>query len=557
MLMAPAPSRFTIGRVTLRRGSVAVLSVLMLAGCKQKTERPRYTPGAAPAVLGVQTEDIKTAIAARVGSDERPSWVSADRWKRVRATYTRYSNAPLWLEADGVKDRATALLKAIKTAPEHALSTDSYPLDSIQKVVDDPAVTKQATAKALADADVLLTSAYVAYATDMLVGQVDPKTVSQEWHVPTHMSEVDSALVGALQETSMDSALAAMAPPDSDYAVVKAAYVDYRKIAGNGGWPRVTAGSSSSPALRTRLALEGYLSDTATVRPASNSRTSGPAASINAAVKTFQARHGLQPTGTLNAATVAELNISAEERAKQLALNLERHRWLPRALGSRYVYVNVPSFRLDAYDSGQKVLSMKVVVGAEYQGKNTPVFSDTMETVVFRPYWNITPDIQSKEIAPKVASNPGYLEANDMEYYKDGSATRIRQRPGTKNSLGLVKFLFPNSFNIYLHDTPAKALFDKTNRAASHGCIRLEHPDQLAQFVLGWDQNRVHTAMESGSNNVSVKVPNKVPVYIVYFTAYARDGQVYFGDDIYNRDEALGEKVATDSGAARDSSSRP
>ena len=224
--------------------------------------------------------------------------------------------------------------------------------------------------------------------------------------------------------------------------------------------------------------------------------------------------------------------------------NLERHRWLPRTLGSRYVYVNVPAFRLDAYDSGQKTLSMKVVVGAEYEGKTTPVFSDSMESVVFRPYWNITPDIQRKEIGPKAASDPGYLERNEMEYYKDGGETRIRQRPGGKNSLGLVKFLFPNSFNIYLHDTPAKTLFQQTDRAASHGCIRLEKPAELAQWVLGWDGARVQNAMESGPDNSAVRVPKKIPVYIVYFTAYLRDGRVYFGDDVYGRDEALLQKVA-------------
>jgi murein L,D-transpeptidase YcbB/YkuD len=191
---------------------------------------------------------------------------------------------------------------------------------------------------------------------------------------------------------------------------------------------------------------------------------------------------------------------------------------------------------------------MKVVVGEEYEGKTTPVFSDSMETVAFRPYWNITPDIQRKEIAPKVARDRSYLERHDMEYYKDGSATRIRQRPGERNSLGLVKFLFPNSFNIYLHDTPAKALFQQTDRAASHGCIRLERPAELAQWVLGWPPERVQAAMHSGRNNQGVRLPQKLPVYIVYFTVYIRDGQLYFGDDIYGRDEKLKDAVSTTAG---------
>jgi murein L,D-transpeptidase YcbB/YkuD len=216
---------------------------------------------------------------------------------------------------------------------------------------------------------------------------------------------------------------------------------------------------------------------------------------------------------------------------------------LPRYLGSRYIYVNVPSFQLTAFDSGKAVLEMKVVVGEEYEGKTTPVFSDSMEVVVFRPYWNVTPDIQREEIAPKVARDPGYLARNDMEYWSDKGVTRIRQRPGDKNSLGLVKFLFPNSFNIYLHDTPAKALFRQTDRAASHGCIRLEKPAEMAEWVLGWPPDKVQSYMHSERNNQGVRLPHKIPVYIVYFTAFVRDGELYFGSDIYGRDEKLKEAV--------------
>jgi L,D-transpeptidase YcbB len=188
---------------------------------------------------------------------------------------------------------------------------------------------------------------------------------------------------------------------------------------------------------------------------------------------------------------------------------------------------------------------MKVVVGDEFEGKTTPVFSDSMETVAFRPYWNITPNIQRKEIAPKVARDAGYLARNDMEYYKDGGVTRIRQTPGVGNSLGLVKFLFPNTHNIYLHDTPAKALFAQADRAASHGCIRLERPAELAQWVLDWPAEKVEAAMQSGRDNQGVRLSQKIPVYIVYFTAYVRDGELYFGKDIYGRDEKLEEAVST------------
>ena len=241
----------------------------------------------------------------------------------------------------------------------------------------------------------------------------------------------------------------------------------------------------------------------------------------------------------LSPETIASLNVPAAYRLGQIAANLERYRWLPRSLGNRYVYVNVPAFQLVAYDSGEKALEMKVIVGQGFEDKATPVFSDSMEFVVFRPYWNITPDIQAKEIGPKIAADPGYMDRENLEYYKDGSARRIRQKPGPKNALGFVKFLFPNDFNIYLHDTPNHELFNKDVRAFSHGCIRVEKPAELAQWVLGWDAARVDSAMMNGKDNSSIKLPAKLPVYITYGTAFVRDGELHFGNDLYHRDDKL------------------
>jgi len=469
---------------------------------------------------------VKGAIVARLDSGKTPSWVKPDRWKRVRGLYTVYGNAPLWLEPDGVRDRATALLKALEEAPQHALNTEGYPIDSIRLMVDGEALAKKATPQALADADVLLTAAYVAYASDMLMGQVDPKTLSQAWFIPMRVAEVDSALVRTLQNPVMARGLANMVPQDSGYAVLKSEYARYQQIVAAGGWSPVSgAGAAGPSAAVTRLRAEGLPVDS----------VAGDAA---LAVSLYQERHGLTENGRLDAGTLRSLNVPATERLQQIGSNLERHRWLPRSLGLRYILVNVPAFRLEAYDAGQKALEMKVVVGSEFEGRSTPVFSDSMEFVVFRPYWNVTPTIAAKEFFPKYGSNlpEGY------EIWHDKGKTRIRQRPGEKNSLGLVKFMFPNDFNIYLHDTPAKALFNQADRAASHGCIRLEKPDEMAEFVLGWPNDQVHQAM-NGSDNRTVMIPKKIPVYIVYFTAYARDGHLHFGDDVYDRDERLEEKM--------------
>jgi murein L,D-transpeptidase YcbB/YkuD len=533
---------------------VLALPVALWVGCNRDR---KYSPQSVERVLGVDSATLRAAIATRIGTEDRPAWVTASRWQRVRMAYQRFGNSPLWLEHGGLQARATALLEAIHGAPDHALDTAAYPVSEIEQVVNAKRLTDTSSAGTIADADVLLTSAYVAYAADMLAGQVDPKTVSQAWFVPASPQELDSAIVRSIEGGDMTASLAAMAPQDSSYEVLRAAYARYRRIAAAGGWPTIgTARDSGAAAtLHARLAAEFEVDtgdaaravDTTATDGASGNghiKTAAPDAHIRELVRQLQQRYGLEPTGRLNDATLAALNVSPAERAQQVGANLERHRWLPRYLGSRYIYVNVPSFVLTAYDSGKNVLEMKVVVGEEFEGKVTPVFSDSMEVVVFRPYWNITPDIQRKEIAPKVARDPGYLARNNMEYWSDKGVRRIRQKPGEKNSLGLVKFLFPNDFNIYLHDTPAKALFQQTDRAASHGCIRVERPAELAEWVLGWPAEKVQAAMHAASSQ-GVRLPHKIPVYIVYFTVYTRDGELYFGDDVYGRDEKLKEAVST------------
>jgi murein L,D-transpeptidase YcbB/YkuD len=548
MSAGPALLESLSRRTTIRAAGLVALALLVLGtGC---FKRRRYAPREVAKVLNVERAALAPAIAERIAEAKRPEWVTPDRWKRVSSLYKEYDNSPLWLEEGGVKDRASALLAAIKRAPEEALDTSSYPVAAIERVVDSKRITDTASAQTIADADVLLTSAYVAYASDMLMGQVDPRKVSQNWHTGSGVAERDSAVSHALEEGDMAEAFKLMAPQDPDYAALKSAYASYRKLAAAGGWPTVAKGMTDAELLAAVHArhipeMADSTNDSTDVHVPADTTPTTPGHATTARsplaqeVLRFQTHHGLEPTGHLNDETIRALNIRADERAQQIAANLERHRWLPRSLGSRYILVNVPAFRLDAFDSGQTQLSMKVVVGAEYKGRATPTFSDSMEVVVFRPYWNITPEIQAKEIGPKAAGNPGWLASQNMEYWRDGGALRIRQRPGGKNALGLVKFLFPNDFNIYLHDTPAKSLFLKTDRAASHGCIRLEKPAALAEWVLGWDASRVEDAMNNGSDNHTVRLPRKLPVYIVYFTAYYRDGELYFADDLYGRDDAL------------------
>ena len=532
--------------------------------------RDGWSPASLTEVDGVPIATLRAAVAQRLKGTQ-PGTVGDEAWQHTKRLYTRFQQSPLWFEKGGLdKDRVEALTEALVNATSDGLRIDDYPIRELAQAVSIVREAKNPTAEQLADADVLLTTAYVSLGEDLLVGQVNPKSIGQAWHIDARDENVDSALVRTLVKQPLDKAINAMRPSEEEYVALQKELTRYRELVARGGWKPIPAGKplkrgqSDSPtrlaALRARLEAEGISVPAPSATPARTDATNGsstaarptPTTSATAvfddglagAVAQFQARHAINVDSALGKETLDALNVPAEYRLGQIAANLERHRWMPRALGTRYIYVNVPAFHLTAYDKGEPALEMKVIVGEEYEDKATPVFSDSMETVVFRPYWNVTPDIQAKEIEPKLASNPNYLAENDMEYWNDGGARRIRQRPGDKNSLGLVKFLFPNDFNIYLHDTPAPELFEKDVRAFSHGCIRVEKPTELAQWVLGWDATRVQQAMREQGDNRSVKLPKKIPVYIVYGTAYLRDGQLHFGNDLYHRDDQLVKAMA-------------
>jgi murein L,D-transpeptidase YcbB/YkuD len=468
-----------------------------------------------------------------------------------------YGNNPLWLTSTGLhRVRTKALTTAILAANSDGMRLDDYPIGALAQAVGALKETKAPTADQLATADVLLTASYTSLGEDLLTGQVDPRTVAQAWHVDPEEENVDSALVRNLRYEQLDKALTTMRPTDDDYAGLSRQLQNYRALVVAGGWKKipgsvtgnVKTGGTADPAVlaavRSRLAAEGIIpsggANKASMIPSSPQAkaTSGSVydQDLAGAVALFQARHSINVDSALGKETIDAMNVPADYRLGEIAANMERYRWLPRTFGSRYVFVNVPAFKLEAYDSGQKSLEMKVIVGQEYQDKATPVFADSMETVVFRPYWEVPPTIAAKEIFPK---GPGYLASQNMETYRQNGEMHVRQRPGPKNALGYVKFLFPNDFNIYLHDTPNHELFNKDVRAFSHGCIRLEKPADLAQWVLGWPADRVQQEMENPPDNKSVKVPKKIPVYITYFTTYMNEGQLYFGNDLYNRDDKL------------------
>lgn len=525
------------------------------------TSRPEagepWAPARLTSVKGIPAAEIESALRSALDGS-KPEKIDEEQWTHTKNLYKAYGNQPLWLSPDGLhEDRAYALANSILQAEQDGMRMDAYPIGNIARAMSAVAGKTAPTAQQLAETDVLLTAAFAAIGEDYLTGQIDPKSVAQSWHIDPQEENVDSALVRSLRTAELEKAFAAMRPQSPDYVALRRELDRYQKIVQAGGWPSVPRGDATKPgesmsavrvtALKQRLAAEGILpaESAATVTPASQTQPSAAAVydrNLAGAVARFQARHGIVVDSMLGKETFDALNKPAAYRAAQIAANLERMRWMPRTLGSRYIIVNVSAFHLEAYDNGQKALEMRVIVGEDYEDKATPVFSDSMETVVFRPYWNVTDDIAEKELFPKINADPGYLAANNYELYREGGKTRIRQKPGEENSLGLVKFLFPNDFNIYLHDTPNRELFEKDVRAFSHGCIRVEKPNELAQWALGWDAARVEAAMK-GSDNQTIKVPQKIPVFISYGTAYIRDGQLFFGNDLYSRDAKMVDEV--------------
>jgi murein L,D-transpeptidase YcbB/YkuD len=270
---------------------------------------------------------------------------------------------------------------------------------------------------------------------------------------------------------------------------------------------------------------------------------------LAAAIQSYQSTHGITPDGKITSALVKSLNISATDRVKQLLVNMERMRWMPTRKEGKLIMVNIPEFTLHVTEGESHVNHMPVVVGKE--GHTTVMFADDLEQIVFSPYWNIPPSIVRNEILPEMNKNSNYLAKHNMEIVSGngGGTPSIRQRPGAANSLGRVKFLFPNSFNIYFHDTPAKSLFEKDMRAYSHGCIRLGDPVWMANYLLenspDWTPEKIEAAMNSGTEK-TVRLKNPVPVMITYYTAWVdEENKMNFREDIYGNDAACAAKMFT------------
>ncbi len=554
----------------MRRLMPLALCLAVASGCGRVTATSEHdTAGTAGHV-----DELATDIQRIVQSGNPPDFVTRDPdgtrlWKQTRAFYEKRNFDPAWIDNGAPRSQMEPLLHAIHAAADEGLDPELYSastLDARYQEASKGFLTKKGFKPQEATAmDVWLTWLYMKYASDLADGISDLAHADPKWQIKPEAFDALAHLEGALRDNRVEQSLQDLVPNNPEYVGLKKALASYRQIAAKGGWPQVAApralklkpGQSSPvvPALAARLAATGDYSGS--VPAEGQPAVYGP--EVQEAVKRFQRRHGLQDDGVVGAPTLAEMNVPVDVRIRQIELNLERWRWLPRDLGDRYILVNIPEMRLDVRDHGQVPLSMRVVVGKP--DTQTPIFNDEMTHVVFAPYWNVPADIAQKETMPSMMRDPAFLSRMNMEIVDaKGNAVdpgsvdlsnpanyRFRQRPGTANALGLVKFMFPNQFDVYLHDTPADSLFARASRSFSHGCVRVEQPEQLAQYVLRdqpeWTPEKISAAMQAGQEQ-TVKLKEPIPVYLGYWTARVTpDGLLQFRKDVYGIDGRLTTKL--------------
>ena len=437
--------------------------------------------------------------------------------------------APTQLSADEISQ----IEGALQTAPDQGFGPDAFGLARARADLASPDPLRQATGQSE------LTEAAIAYAAAEHGQRLAPSRFEPDWALRPEPYDARVEFSAALMDHRLAAWLAQLPPSDPAYQALTGAYRRYAAIAAQGGWPSVPAKSKPGDrgpqvvALRARLAVED---------PAVGSGPDYDDA-LQEAVTRAQARFGLAQNGIAGPDLIAALGVSAEDRVKQIVANLERRRWTPRAPEPLRAEVNIADASLILLQPGQPSLTMRVVVGQP--SKRTPMMADHITSAVLNPPWNVPAGIARKEIWPKIHGNPGYMRRAGYVVKANG---QLQQRPGPKSSLGLIKFNLGNPFGVYLHDTPEKVYFSKDKRALSHGCIRLEQPNQLAVALLKddprWSADGLQAAIDT-RKTAYVRVNAQPAVYVAYWTVLAgADGTVGFRDDVYGWDQMLIDKLA-------------
>ena len=553
-------------RKTTLRAAAAVVAAVLAAASACRRHPPAVAPN--PAELA------RTVLIERVGTEgtEGPVFCRRDRVcgsDVLPGFYRKRDFRPAWIDDLLALDNARAFVAALRQVDQDGLNPENYHLAAVESLLAgiDAARTKSlgnVRPEDLADLEMLLTDGFLLCGSHLVHGQVDPETIQSEWFIKGRVGDLAAALEKGLAAGDVPAALDSLRPANSFYRGIRKAHIEYAALAAAGGWPgfppgpKIVKGDRGArvTVLRQILAAMGDVTEEAAPEPELFDDA------LEAGLKRFQDRHGLEPDGAVGSATAAVLNTSAEERLKQLRANLERWRWITEELGERFVIVNVAGFEVGVFEAGQAVLLMPAIVGRAY--RQTPDFSGKISTITFNPAWNVPPKLAREDILPKLKKDPSYLQKKGFRVFQnwsdgareiDGGAVdwsqikadslsfKFRQDPGPQNALGRILFLFPNKFDVYMHDTPERYLFTQAVRDFSSGCIRIEKPLDLALYALGddpsWTKERILDIIASGETKV-IPIRKPIPVHILYWTAWlGADGRVQFRQDIYLRDAAL------------------
>ena len=528
---------------------------LLLLGVLQQFLLPVQTLAATGSDV---TESLRLQVRAlRPGGE--PSGADPVATRLVARIYERRGFTPAWSQPGQIR----SLAEAVAASASDGLDPDEYQLNRIR---DASSLLERGETISPADRaklDLMLTDSIIRLAYHQRFGKTDPQTLKPRSSFFEKLDDDDPAtsILRVIDSGEIATTLESSLPRNDSYRRLRSALARYRMIADSGGWPQVADGPTLMPgvannrlsALARRLRIGGDLTD-------SDAYTNGATydETLQAGVRRFQARHGLEVDGLVGERTLTALNISAPERVDQIRVNLERARWILDAQEDESVLVNIAGFQAFFVRDREVVWAAKVQVGeTDHQ---TPVFRSRIERLVFNPKWTVPRSIATEEMLPEIKNDTGYLRAGDYDLYKpDGVLIdpddvdwptinehnfdfTIVQRPGPGNALGRIKFEFPNEYSVYLHDTPSKALFDRAHRACSHGCIRLESPLELANTLLEgsrWQRDEIDSLIADGET-WTVSLTRPVPILIQYWTAeVASDGTVYFYDDIYERDKPI------------------
>ena len=494
--------------------------------------------------------------------------------KLLPAFYVQRQYQPVWLDEQGMRPTALALVRTISRAADDGLDPSDYHLEAIEEIRSAVAGGRSPvygrSAEQWAEFDILLTDAFLLFCSHLSGGRVNPETLHDDWVISEPTIDMMALLHTVVTETQLDHAIDQLRPLLNGYTQLRTHLYRLRVVASNGGWPQVPEGETLKPgdhhsrvlALRHRLLADGDLHTSDHLQEPDHFDDD-----LVAAVKRFQARNGLKADGFAGRQTLVALNTTVEQRIRQIELNLERWRWLPDNLGDRYISVNTADFTMHVVENDRTVMEMPVVVGKP--ARRTPVFSSQMSHMVVNPDWTVPFTIAVEDMLPKAIDDPDYFEKRAIKVYwgwdekapplnprhVDWSAYgvnnfpfRFVQAPGPTNALGRFKFMFHNKFAVYLHDTPYRGQFDLVKRDFSSGCIRVGDAVALAGYLLkdnpAWSADRLRSVLEEGKVRV-IRINPPIPVHLLYMTAWVdQEGTLQFRRDIYDRDVDLDQALA-------------